>query len=138
MVDTAKLEAKAPGRRRRRGPRRGAYDAFISYSHAADTDLAPALRDGLHKLAKPWYRLRATRVFLDETSMAANPGLWSTLTGMLTNTEYFILLASPEAAASPWVQKEVGWWCANKPPARLLIGLTRRRSARSPARTGHT
>jgi hypothetical protein len=29
------------------------YDAFISYGHAADRNLAPALQKGLHQLAKP-------------------------------------------------------------------------------------
>ena len=36
-------------------------DAFISYSHVADGDLAPALRRGLHQLGKPWYRTRAAK-----------------------------------------------------------------------------
>ena len=41
------------------------FAAFISYSHAADGTLAPALHTGLHRLAKPWYVLRALRVFRD-------------------------------------------------------------------------
>ncbi|MDQ3698882.1 MAG: hypothetical protein M3373_12810 [Gemmatimonadota bacterium] len=41
------------------------YDAFISYSHALDGTLAPALQSALHRFAKPWYRLRARRVFRD-------------------------------------------------------------------------
>ena len=52
------------------------YDAFISYSHAADGALAPALQRGLHRLAKPWYALRALRVYRDETNLAADPGMW--------------------------------------------------------------
>jgi hypothetical protein len=31
------------------------YDAFISYSHAADGTLAPAVQRGLESLAKPRY-----------------------------------------------------------------------------------
>src|SRR4051812_15053147 len=38
------------------------YDAFVSYSHAADGELAPALQMGLQSLGKPWYRLRMSRV----------------------------------------------------------------------------
>ena len=52
-----------------------AYDAFVSYSHAADGRLAPALQRGLQSLAKPWYRRRALRVFRDETSLSASPEL---------------------------------------------------------------
>lgn len=40
-------------------PRAMAYDAFISYSHAADGRLAPAVQAALPRLAKPWYRRRA-------------------------------------------------------------------------------
>ena len=35
------------------------YDGFISYSHAADGRLAPALQKALQKLAKPWFRRRS-------------------------------------------------------------------------------
>ena len=38
------------------------YKAFISYSHAVDGKLAPALHGALHRFAKPWYRPRALRV----------------------------------------------------------------------------
>lgn len=100
------------------------YNAFISYSHAADGKLAPALQDGLHRFAKSWIQLRALRVFRDDASLSANPGLWSSIDQALSQSEFFILLASPEAARSEWVSKEVAWWCRNKPIHRLLIVLT--------------
>ncbi|MFL6223395.1 MAG: hypothetical protein ACJ75K_11350, partial [Actinomycetes bacterium] len=34
------------------------YDTFVSYSHAADGQLAPAIQAGLQSLGKPWYRRR--------------------------------------------------------------------------------
>jgi hypothetical protein len=37
------------------------YKAFISYSHAADGKLAPALQTALHNFTKPWYRLLQAR-----------------------------------------------------------------------------
>jgi hypothetical protein len=40
------------------------YDAFISYSHKHDAALGPALQAELERLAKPWYRMRALRIFL--------------------------------------------------------------------------
>ena len=43
------------------------YDGFISYSHAADGRLAPAIQTGLHRLAKPWHRRRALWIFRDQT-----------------------------------------------------------------------
>jgi TIR domain-containing protein len=90
-------------------PRGGArsYDAFLSYGHAADGRLAPALQAGLQSLAKPWYRRRALRVFRDKTSLSASPELWPAIEGALSQSDYFVLLASPEAAASRWVEQEV-------------------------------
>jgi WD40 repeat protein len=106
------------------------YDAFISYSHAADGKLAPTLHDGLQRFATPWRALRwanpvrALRVFQDQASLSANPGLWPTIERALTAAEWFVLLASPEAAKSPWVGKEIDFWCRNKSPERLLIVQT--------------
>jgi WD40 repeat protein len=101
-----------------------AYDAFISYSHAADGQLAPALQSGLQRLAKPWYRLRALRVFRDETGLSTNPGLWSSIVLALDDAEWFVLLASPESATSPWVDKEIAHWLGHKPPGRILPAVT--------------
>src|SRR5262245_35561959 len=89
------------------------YNAFISYSHAADARLAPALRTALHAFARPWNRMRALRVFRDKTSLSASPGLWAKVELALAESEYFLLLASPEAARSAWVAREVDWWLAN-------------------------
>jgi hypothetical protein len=100
------------------------YHAFISYSHAVDGRLAPALQRGLQRFAKPWYRPRALRIFRDEASLSADPGLWSSIVRALDASRHFILLASPQAAASVWVAREAEYWAAHKPPANLLIGLT--------------
>lgn len=99
------------------------YNAFISYSHAADGKLAPALHL-LHLFAKRWNRLRAVRVFRDEASLSANPALWGAIQQALSEAEFFILLASPEAARSEWVGREVAYWAQNKPHSNLLIALT--------------
>src|SRR5829696_9223473 len=91
---------------RSRAPRRpvdkavASYDAFISYSHAVDRQFAPALQRSLHRLAKPWHRLRALRVFRDEASLSADPHLWSSIQDALQSSRFFILLASPESARS--------------------------------------
>jgi hypothetical protein len=103
-----------------------AYKAFISYSHAADGKLAPALQSALHRFAKPWYRLRAIRVFRDKTTLALTPALWPAIEKALSESEYFILLASPQAAESPWVQQEIDYWLTKRSADRhkLLIILT--------------
>jgi WD40 repeat protein len=100
------------------------YQGFISYSHSADGRLAPAVQQALHKLAKPWYRLRLIHVFRDQTSLSANPALWPAIERALAESEYFLLMASPEAANSNWVRQEINWWLTNRPINRLLIILT--------------
>jgi hypothetical protein len=100
------------------------YDAFISYSHAADGRLAPAIQSALHRFAKPFYRLRALNVFRDKTGLAATPALWGTIEAALQQSRYLILLASPEASQSEWVNKEVTWWLDNRSSDTLLIVLT--------------
>lgn len=100
------------------------YNAFISYSHAADGKLAPALQFALHRFAKPWYRLRALRVFRDKASLSANPALWPSIEKALAASAHFVLMASPDAARSLWVRQEIDWWLKNRLSENLLIVLT--------------
>jgi WD40 repeat protein len=94
------------------------YNAFMSYSHAADGKLAPRIQSALQRIAKPFFKLRALHVFRDQTSLSATPALWSSIETALNQSEYFILMASSEAAASPWVQREIDHWLTESPQAR--------------------
>ena len=94
------------------------YDAFISYKYGVDQKLARAVRAALHGFARPWYRLRALNVFLDQSDLAADPRMWSRIQESIGKARFFLLMASPEAAASPWVQKEVDQWFSQNSPAR--------------------
>lgn len=100
------------------------YDAFVSYSHAKDKAIAARLQSVVQRLGKPWYARRALRLFRDDTSLSATPHLWPSIEAALSQSRFLILLASREAAASPWVAKEVEYWLANKPPGTLLLALT--------------
>lgn len=100
------------------------YDAFISYSHAKDKPIAAALQSIVQSLGKPWYRRRALRIFRDDTSLSATPSLWPSIEQALAQSRYLILMASPEAAASHWVNKEVAYWLDHKSADTLLIALT--------------
>ena len=100
------------------------YKAFMSYSHAADGKLAPALQSALQRFAKKWYQLRAFRVFRDDASLATTPALWKEIQRALDNSEFFILMASPKSAVSVWVQREVDHWLKNHSVNNLLIVLT--------------
>jgi Flp pilus assembly protein TadG len=100
------------------------YHGFISYSHAADGELAPAIQKGLQRFAKPWYRVRALHIFRDDASLSANPNLWGSIREALEASEHLILLASPRAAGSEWVAKEAAYWREHKSIDTILIGLT--------------
>ncbi|MEU7479169.1 TIR domain-containing protein [Lentzea sp. NPDC042327] len=100
------------------------YDAFISYNHAADGSLGPAVRDGLHRFARPWLRPRAVRVFCDRRSLPASEGLWPSIEEALDSSRCLVLLASPGSAQSVWVRREVEHWLRYEPRRPILIVLT--------------
>jgi tetratricopeptide (TPR) repeat protein len=101
-----------------------AYDAFISYSHAQDKPVAAALQSLVQKLGKPWYRRRALRIFRDDTSLSATPHLWPSIEQALNDSRFLVLIASTQAAASLWVDKEVAYWLDHKSVDTLLIAVT--------------
>src|SRR5438034_4271304 len=109
-----------PGR-----PIKKVYDGFISYRHSdRQSAIARALQHALHRFAKPWYRLRAVRLYRDETNLSARPDLWGGIQAALDRSRYLLLMASTEAARSRWVEKEVTYWLDTNGPATLLIVVT--------------
>lgn len=116
------------------GPHPG-FDAFISYGHAADGKLAPALQTGLQRFARPWHKRRALRVFRDDTGLSVNPDLWGSIRAALDDAEWCILLASPQAAQSVWVNQELEHWLATRPQGRILPVLTEGTLVWDPARS---
>lgn len=100
------------------------YDAFVSYSHDQDRVLAEALQSELQRFARPWYRARALRIFRDETNLSASPGLWPAIERALEASSWFVLMASPGSAKSPWVKREIHWWLAHRNADRILLALT--------------
>jgi WD40 repeat protein len=100
------------------------WDAFISYSHSVDGQLAPALQSALQGLARPWYRKRALHVFRDRTALSADPSLWGRIVEALDGARYLVLLMSPQSAGSTWVNREIEHWLATKGVGHLLPVLT--------------
>ena len=99
------------------------YDVFISYARSASTPLAVDLQRELERFAKKWNQMRALRVFLDDSSMSASPSLWSSIEAALTASNYFILIATPESAASEYVDQEARWWVTHKGADSILLVL---------------
>lgn len=100
------------------------YDAFLSYTWEPDAPLVTAVRDSLHRLARPWYRLRALRVFLDESSLPANSALDPAIEEALAASRYLIVFLSPQAASSRWVTQEIRYWLTHKSVDSLRLVLT--------------
>lgn len=100
------------------------FDAFISYSHR-DVALARDLKTGLERFARPLYRRRKLHVFRDDAVLSANAALWTSIREALDGSRYLVLVASPEAAASEWVDREAEYWCAHKPVANVLVVVAR-------------
>src|SRR6476646_3332221 len=98
------------------------YDAFLSYNHD-DGAVAAGIQQGLHRIGRRMGQLNALRVFRDKTDMAANPNLWGKVTEAMDRSRYLIVVLSPRAAASEWVNKEVAYWLERRGPEQLLIVL---------------
>ena len=99
------------------------YDVFISYSHQSDQALATALQSQMQRYASPWYRARSLRVFRDDTDLSSAGGLSASIQAALQASRWFVLVASPTAATSPWVAQEVEWWLNTHGPSTILIAL---------------
>jgi WD40 repeat protein len=97
------------------------YDAFVSYTHADEGEVAKRLQAGVEKFGKPWYRTRSLRLFLDTNSLTASPGLWSSIEGALADSRWLILVTSPRAVESPWIDREIRWWLDNRSASTMLI-----------------
>jgi hypothetical protein len=100
------------------------YDAFMSYSHSTDAELAPVLQRLICRVGRPWFRRDVLRVFRDSTSLVTTDDMWHALVQAMAGSRYFVLMASPVAAQSHWVQREITWWLENRGPSSLLIVLT--------------
>jgi WD40 repeat protein len=104
-----------------RGQSQHRYDAFISYSQQADLQLAQVLSRDMRRFAHKPLRVRALRIYRDHENLAAHPDLWAKVSDALEQSRYFVLMATPAAAGSRWVRREVGYWQRNRDPSTFLI-----------------
>ncbi len=100
------------------------YDAFISYSQAVDGALAPALRRALLRIGVPWYRRSSRSIFLDNSSLAADASLAGALSDALERSRFLVVLLSPEAARSRWVDQEIERWLRSRPIETVVPVVT--------------
>ncbi len=109
-----------------RGPVRTelGYGVFLSYSGERDRRWLPHLRHVIEKQSRPWYKPPRIRVFLDKTGVSIGPELWGKIEAGLARSDWLVVLASPEARSSVWVDREIAWWLEHKSVHTILLVVT--------------
>lgn len=103
------------------------YKAFISYS-SLDRRAAEKLQKTLesYRIPKPLRRSgkypdgRLSPIFRDRSDLKASPDLEQTIRDALEHAEYLIVLCSPSAAASGWVDKEIAFFRGLGRPGNVI------------------
>ena len=109
------------------------YCAFLSYSHV-DEEIAGWLHDALEKFRTPSSlagRLtengaipkRLTPIFRDRHELAASGDLASAVRHALDSSRFLIVLCSPAAAASRWVNAEIDMFKRHRPDGCVLAAI---------------
>src|SRR6266481_3228618 len=86
------------------------FDAFLSYSWAADSKVAPTIQSVLQRFLCPWYKPRARRIFRDLAYLPVSSSLSESLKVRLDASKHLIVLATPEAAKSEGMAFEADYW----------------------------
>lgn len=85
------------------------YRAFLSYAHQ-DARWALRLQRRLENFRLPQGRARSwplRPVFLDRSELSSNPNLSDAIDAALANSDALVVVCSPAAAASRWVNAEI-------------------------------
>ena len=109
------------------------YCAFLSYSHA-DEEIANWLHEALEKFRTPSSlagRLsnngaipkRLTPIFRDRQELAASDNLAAGIREALDSSRFLIVLCSPEAVASRWVNAEIDMFKRHRPDGCVLAAI---------------
>lgn len=109
------------------------YFAFLSYSHA-DEATAGWLHDALEKFRTPSSlagRLthngaipkRLSPIFRDRHELAASADLGAGIRDALDSSRFLIVLCSPAAAASRWVNAEIDMFKRHRPDGCVLAAI---------------
>ncbi len=93
---------------------------FLSYSHA-DADLAGRIQREWQSIGRTRLRRPRLRLFLDATDLEAAPVLTDAIVGHIEQSEYLLVLCSPEAATSTWVDLEISRWVETHPGDPYLL-----------------
>ena len=133
-LDVEQRGAAAPRLRARRKPKlRTQYFAFLSYSHQ-DEDLAKWLQRKLEQFQVPASLVgrltangaiprRLTPIFRDEHELPAADDLGEEIEGALDSSQCLVVLCSPKAARSKWVNAEIATFKRVRPDGCVLAAI---------------
>ncbi len=106
------------------------YNAFISYKHAPlDSKIAARVQRKLEhftvppKIAKSCGKKKIERVFRDKDELPITADLSETISHALENSDYLIVICSPETKKSIWVQREIEFFLQNHTRKEVLTVL---------------
>jgi hypothetical protein len=98
------------------------YKAFISYSWA-DRAWGAWLHHALETYRPPKGVSAAKTlhpIFKDREEEAAGSSIGAAIEAALAESEFLIVLASPRAARSSWVNREIAWFKTHRDPHKIL------------------
>jgi len=106
------------------------YIAFISYRHKPlDMAVAKELRRSIERyiIPKDLCRGRSSRrlgyVFRDQDELPVSSDLSADIKTALDHSEYLIVICTPDAPQSPWVNQEIAYFLEKHPIERILAVL---------------
>jgi ankyrin repeat protein/WD40 repeat protein len=114
------------------------FDAFVSYSGSSDYHLARRVErflETFYKLPKPKHELRRLKVCVDGSDFSARPAgvvtgkqeqakAESIIANYLERSRYLLVLCSPPACNSEWVDFEIGWFLQHRDPGAIRLVVT--------------
>ncbi len=107
------------------------YNAFISYKHAPnDIKIAESIQRDLEhfhipsKIKKKTGMKRIQRIFRDKDDLPMTSDLSVTISEALMNSDYLIVICSPEAKQSIWVDREIRFFLQSHTRNEILTVLT--------------
>lgn len=108
------------------------YRAFISYSHH-DRKTAEWIQRALETYRAPRQLTTTggeapartlTPIFRDRDELTASPDLGEVIRDALDRSDALVVLCSPAAAASRWVDQEVAYFLKTRDPGRIICVIT--------------
>jgi hypothetical protein len=106
------------------------YCAFISYRHKdLDKSVAKKIHSMIERYTLPselrgeWGSKKLGKVFRDEEELPVSSNLTDSITAALDNTDYLIVICTPDTPESVWVEREISYFLQKHDRSHLIAVL---------------